>query len=188
MKDYFKLLNIDANLGREDILTFLYGELRTWTNRASNPIKEKRDKAEDMVTKISEAIEIFSDQARYNDYINQLNQNRNQGQEQKGQQKASNQQPKAKPQAQTMTVDQVLDNAMSLFGYNDDAALKQINDVISRVPNYPRPWLMLAGYYKRKNNIDQAIAIYNRILSFSQNNYIASYNLFIIYCARGMTD
>lgn len=192
MKDYFKLLGINSNLGREDILSSLHRDLRTWTNRTSNPIKEKRDKAEEMVIIISEAIDIFSGQASYNNYINQLNQFREQMQEQKGPQRTYNQQPQPQPQSQpkpqTITVDQALENALTLLGFNDDAAFKHINDAIKAAPNYPRCWNVLATYYKRKNNIEQAIAAYNRMLSIDPKNYIASYNLFLIYCDRDDID
>lgn len=72
MKDYFKTLGLNSNLSREELVEVLHNELRTWTNRTSNPIKEKRDKAEFMVKEVSEAIGIFENEEAYNSYLNEL--------------------------------------------------------------------------------------------------------------------
>ena len=179
MKDYFKTLGLNSNLSREELVEVLHNELRTWTNRTSNPIKEKRDKAEFMVKEVSEAIGIFESEEAYNSYLNEL---RAANQPQPKPQPQPQPQPKPQPQANTITVDQALDKAQALFGYDDRAALDYINRAINTSPRYPRSWYILALYYKRNNNISKAIELFRKVFTFVPNDYIAAYNLFLIYC------
>lgn len=178
MIDYFKLLNIDQNLSLEEIQVYLHEELRTWTSRSSHPIKEKRDLAEEKIQQINEAMPFFESQEKYNQYILQLEQSKKQAQEQ---------QKKAQPKAnnnQALSVDQALEKARTLIGYNNQQALKYINDCIAVEPNNIKCWQMLGYYYRQTDNTDEAVKVYYKGLTVKPNDYLICFNLFTIFCYK----
>lgn len=190
MKDYYKILNIDQNLQQAEIADSLHQELRTWTMRTSNPKKEVRDEAEKMVKEISEALDIFKDPGAYNDYINKLSQYRNsQAQEQRQQQYQQSQQQQRQDQYQQpqqqanngyYTVEQALDKAHDLIGYDNNEAHRLIDAAIKQEPRNPRSWKELGDFYKATDQFDLAKKAYYRLFDIDPDNYHAAFHLFNI--------
>lgn len=185
MKDYYRLLNINQDFKRQEIADYLHEELRTWTSRTSNPLKEKRDKADEMVKLINEAMPIFEDEKAYNDYIYNLSEQR------KAERGANNQnaprpQPSPRPQPKSnnndssMTVDEALEKARGLMGYDDNEAYRLIDKAIKATPKYPAVWKALGDYYKNRGEYDNAKDAYYKIFSIEDKDYDAAYSLLVL--------
>ncbi len=184
MKDYYKILNIDQNLHQEQIADYLHQELRIWTMRTSNPKKEVRDEAEKMVKEISEALDIFKDPGAYNDYINKLNQYRNSQANQQRQQyqQPQQQQRQEQPQQQAnngyLTVEQALEKARSLTGYDNNEAFRLIDASIKEQPDNPKTWRALGDFYKATNKYDLSRHAYYKVFDLVPDDYHSAFHLF----------
>lgn len=182
--DYYRLLNIDQDYKRQEIANYLHEELRKWTSRTANPIKEKRDKAEEMVTLINEAMLIFEDEKAYNDYIYELSEQRkaeansnNQEETPKRPQPSPRPQPKSNNNDSSMTVDEALEKARGLMGYDDNEAYRLIDKAIKATPKYPAVWKALGDYYKNRGEYDSAADAYYKMFSIEDKDYDAAFNL-----------
>lgn len=195
MKDYYKILNIDQNLQQAEIADSLHQELRTWTMRTSNPKKEVRDEAEKMVKEISEALDIFNDPGAYNDYITKLRQYRNsQANQQRQQQYQQSQQQQRQDQYQQsqqqanngyMTIDQALDKARDLIGYDNKEAFRLIDASIKEQPKNPETWRALGDFYKKTKKFDLSRKAYYKVFDLVPNDYHSAFHLFNLCFVTG---
>lgn len=159
MNNYYVELEIDNNLGLEEITKILKKEKKKWLNRTNAPDLARRQEAERKMQLIQEAEEVFKDEQSRASYDKQLGANNNSNYSQNS---TSTQNENYEGQ----NVDQVLEEAWNLIGKNDYAnAIVLARQAVQMSPQYGYAWATLGRANECFNNHNEAIDAYKKAIS-----------------------